>query len=191
MESAAKRKAANAAASDHDNRPAKRQKGPVRAVHGRRLMHRRGVFWRCTRRVGRDAGWALDKSARHLGGSTSSHHHLRRPLLAAPNTTRAPAMHRGLPGEHGGMAYEPLLTATPSRAGRHQCQLGDGSLDDDRGLEVPRQPEAGKRQDVRARPLSLVSHGIASTPSGEQFPRFPTDSLQGTTHSSSLPYPPG
>ena len=34
MESAAKRKAASAAAGDHDGRPAKRQKGTVRAGCG-------------------------------------------------------------------------------------------------------------------------------------------------------------
>lgn len=98
-------------------------------------------------------------------------HLLRRPLRAPQNTTRTPAMHRG-PGKPGGNTGESMLTANRSRAGRTQCELGDSRIDDHGGLEVPRQLKAGKGQDVRALPLSVVSQRTAPIPSSEPSPRI-------------------
>jgi hypothetical protein len=45
-----------------------------------------------------------------------------------------------------------MLTADRLRADREQCDRRDSRVDDHGGLEVPRQLEASKGQDVRARP---------------------------------------
>lgn len=50
-----------------------------------------------------------------------------------------------------------LLTMDRLRAGRIECERGDGRDDDDQGTAVPGQLEAGKGQDVRSLALRRAS----------------------------------
>jgi hypothetical protein len=97
----------------------------------------------------RDGSWTRSASAT-LGGSTS------RPITAV-GPSMLPQHHArrrcvDTMGECPRIIKRTMLTADRLRAGRKQCELGDTTVDDHGGLEVPRQLEAGKGQDVRALP---------------------------------------
>lgn len=151
MESAAKRKAASAAVGDSDGRPTKRQKVPVRAacIGGDCIAGGGLETWRG---VGSDAGWLLDKKRATPGGSTSMPIASAGPSMSPQHHTRRRRCIRILGRDHVQNFGERALTMDRLRAGRIERQLGDGRVDYDAGLKVPRKLEASQRQDVRARP---------------------------------------
>ncbi|KAF2793061.1 hypothetical protein K505DRAFT_46090 [Melanomma pulvis-pyrius CBS 109.77] len=183
MESAAKRKAASAAASEMDSRAPKRQKLPVRAspcecssiVGGGDATGRwSGVGCDAVRR---EEGALLDVVRR------AALHHARQPLpvAATPSTPRR----RCIRAQGADPCRRPgprLLTPWLACAGRHRCRLRDGRDHHHHGLEVPRESAGSKGQDV--------SDQAPGRPPGAPPRCAPTDCVQRPPHFDALPHPP-
>jgi hypothetical protein len=88
--------------------------------------------------------------------------HLRRPLHRAATTRPPPTMHAEDRDGYALECWSSSLTINDVRAGRIECEQRNGRDDDVAGLKVLRELEAGKRQDVRALPLSLASPGAST-----------------------------
>lgn len=146
------------------------------------------VFGRCRRRDGRDAGWSLDQK-RDTWGARRVGHHRSRPLIA-PSTSRA---RRRCSREQRISTHTILgtmLTGDRFRAGRNPFQVGDGRINHNGRLEVPRQLEAGQRQDVRAWLLNLLAHWQLPHSPGSHIKRLPLTTCSGrpiAVHFLSLP----
>jgi hypothetical protein len=135
------------------------------------------VFGRCRRRDGRDAGWSLDQK-RDTWGARRVGHHRSRPLIA-PSTPRA---RRRCSREQRISTHTILgtmLTGDRFRAGRNPFQVGDGRINHNGRLEVPRQLEAGQRQDVRAWLLNLLAHWQLPHSPGSHIKRLPLTTCSG------------
>jgi hypothetical protein len=157
MESASKRKAGGTALSPGEGRPAKRQKAPVRARPNDAQwcwLHRRQCVERCelcSARCGM-CTWTWARCSR-LGRPTGSTSHHRPAALHEHQT--APRCSRAWRTLQPCAMENTVLTMSFVHTGRHRR---NGWIDQGDGLEVPRQLEAGQRQDVRARG-SMCSEG--------------------------------
>lgn len=154
MESASKRKAA-AALGDGDGRPAKRQKAPVRTALG--------YMGKCRRwRLGETRVMVV--AMREDSWTGARHDWVDQQLLSSPpappnrrnNTTAASTGDTYTclrAGSYGPIRERPA----DNDAGRFERECRDNSDDHSSRLEVPRQLESSKGQNVRALPLPIAS----------------------------------
>jgi hypothetical protein len=84
-----------------------------------------------------------------------------------------------------------LLTTESLRAGRIECEHGDGRDDDGQGHAVPGQLEGSERQDVRFPPFPQARNRAALAPSSLASVNAITNSMQRPSDSSSFPHPSG